>query len=75
MQSHKSIKKILDQFLPHNYKRVICDKLGMDYSPKNEQRIYRVRVGVTNDLKIMEALVDLAVNQKKHQTKILKKVK
>jgi len=75
MQTHKTIKKLLDQYLPSNYKIQICEILGIEYSPKNEQKIYRVKIGVTKDNVILNALVDLAINKKKAERKILNKIK
>lgn len=75
MQTHKTLKKLFDQYLPSNYKVQICEKIGVNYDHKSKQKIYRVKAGILKDNTIMNALVDLAVNQKNIERRLLKKIK
>lgn len=75
MQTHKTIKKLFDEYLPSNYKRQICTDLGLEYNSNMEQKIYRVKIGVIKHNDIMNALVDLAIKQKRAERKLLKKIK
>lgn len=75
MQTHKTIKKLFNEYLPNNYKRQICEDLGLEYNSNMEQKIYRVKVGIIKDNDILNALVDLAIKQKRAERKLLKKIK